>query len=127
MSDLEQRVDSLERVHDNQDEEMEEHRCEILSLRDKTADLTYQLEDLENRSRRCNIRIKGVPLQVDVRRLKDYVLRLFHHVAPDLEEQDIILDRTHRAGRLAFSPGQPQDILTCLHYFWQKAAIMVAV
>ncbi|KAJ1092553.1 hypothetical protein NDU88_005663 [Pleurodeles waltl] len=127
MCDLEHRVDSLERVLGNQDEEMEEHRCDILSLRDKTADLNYQLEDLKNRLRRCNIRTKGIPLQADAGRMKDYALLLFCHVAPDLEEQDIILDRTHRAGRQALSLQQPQDILTCLHYFWQKEAIIAAV
>ncbi|KAJ1116389.1 hypothetical protein NDU88_004603 [Pleurodeles waltl] len=68
-------------------------------LRDKTADLNYQLEDLENQSRRCNIHIKDIPLQAYAGRLKEYVLHLFRHVAPELEEQDIILDQTHRAGR----------------------------
>ncbi|KAJ1127298.1 hypothetical protein NDU88_005701 [Pleurodeles waltl] len=54
MVELEQRVDSLEQVRGSQDEELEEHSCEILTLRDKTADLNYQLEELRNRSRRCN-------------------------------------------------------------------------
>ncbi|KAJ1209836.1 hypothetical protein NDU88_005208 [Pleurodeles waltl] len=77
MSDLEQRVDSPERVHDNRDEEMEEHWSEILSLSGKTADLNYQLEGLENRSRWCNICIKGIPLQANAGRLKDYVHSCF--------------------------------------------------
>ncbi|KAJ1132686.1 hypothetical protein NDU88_010990 [Pleurodeles waltl] len=115
MGELEQRVDSLEWGSDNRHEELEVHKREILTLRDKTADLNYQLEDIENCSGRCNIRIKGVSLQADPGRLKEYVLRLFCYVAPDLVEQDILLDRTHRAGQPASSPGQPQDILTCLH------------
>ncbi|KAJ1129998.1 hypothetical protein NDU88_008357 [Pleurodeles waltl] len=95
---LEQRVDSLEWGSDNRDEELEEHKRKILALRNKTADLNYHLEDQKNHSRRCNIRVKGVLLQTDVGRLKDCVLRLFRYVAPGLVEQDIILDRTHRAG-----------------------------
>ncbi|KAJ1188427.1 hypothetical protein NDU88_005188 [Pleurodeles waltl] len=98
MGEMEQRVDSLERGSDNRDEELEEHKREILALRDKTEDLNYQLEALENRSRRCNICIKGVLLQADAGSLKEYVLRLFRYVVPALVEQDIILDHTHRAG-----------------------------
>ncbi|KAJ1112672.1 hypothetical protein NDU88_000933 [Pleurodeles waltl] len=106
MGELEQRIDSLERANDNKDGDLEEHKQEILALRDKMADLNYQLEDLENHLRRCNIRIKGVPFQADAGRLKDYVLHLFRYVAPELVETDILLDRTHRAGRPASSPGQ---------------------
>ncbi|KAJ1143374.1 hypothetical protein NDU88_009683 [Pleurodeles waltl] len=118
MGELEHSIDSLEGVRD---EELEKHRHESLSLRDRPQ---LTLEDLENRSRRCNIHIKGIPLQAGVGRLKDYILRLSHLVAIDMEGQDTILDRTHRVGRQARSPEQPQDILTCLHYYWQKEAIM---
>ncbi|KAJ1157230.1 hypothetical protein NDU88_009945 [Pleurodeles waltl] len=52
MGELEQRIDSLEWGSDNTDEELEDHKQEILALRDKTADLDYQLEDLENHLRR---------------------------------------------------------------------------
>ncbi|KAJ1145073.1 hypothetical protein NDU88_011365 [Pleurodeles waltl] len=44
-----------------------------------------------------------------------------------LKEQDIVLDRTDRAGRPARAPGQAQDILTCLHYCKQREVIMAAV
>ncbi|KAJ1200923.1 hypothetical protein NDU88_004744 [Pleurodeles waltl] len=51
MGKLEQRVDSLEHTHDSHNKELEEHRHKIIGLRDKTADLNYQLEDLENSGR----------------------------------------------------------------------------
>ncbi|KAJ1154589.1 hypothetical protein NDU88_007335 [Pleurodeles waltl] len=124
---LEQRVDSLEQVRDSHDEELVEHRQKMLTLRDVPADLNYQLEDIENRLRHCNICIKGVPLQAAAGKLDDYVLRLFTHVALNLMDQDIILDRSHRAGQPSHSPGQPQDILKCLCYYPQKEAIMAAV
>ncbi|KAJ1082995.1 hypothetical protein NDU88_003156 [Pleurodeles waltl] len=58
--------------------------------------------------------------------LEDFVVRLFHHVSPALKEQNIVFDRTHRAGRPARTPGQAQDILTCLHYYKQQV-IMATV
>ncbi|KAJ1192832.1 hypothetical protein NDU88_002138 [Pleurodeles waltl] len=58
---------------------------------------------------------------------EDFVVRLFQHVAPALKDQNIILDRTHRADHPARSPGQAQDILTCLHYYRQWETMMAAV
>ncbi|KAJ1127056.1 hypothetical protein NDU88_005462 [Pleurodeles waltl] len=127
MGELQQRVDSLEQTQDSRDEEPEEHRRKLLSLRDKAVHLNYLFEELENRSRRCNIRIKGVPLQADAGKLADYIRRIFQHVAPDLADQVIVLDHTHRAGQPAWTPGQLQDILTYLHYFQQTEAIIAAL
>ncbi|KAJ1162091.1 hypothetical protein NDU88_002569 [Pleurodeles waltl] len=59
--DLGQRVNTLEQTHDAQEEELDCHRRELFTLQDKNQELQYQLNDLENRSRRSNIRIKGVP------------------------------------------------------------------
>ncbi|KAJ1144320.1 hypothetical protein NDU88_010620 [Pleurodeles waltl] len=62
MGDLGQRVNSLERTNDSGEEELEEHRRELLELRDTNMEIHYQLEDLENLSRRSNIHLKGVLL-----------------------------------------------------------------
>ncbi|KAJ1194124.1 hypothetical protein NDU88_003419 [Pleurodeles waltl] len=99
---LGQRVDTLEQMKDGREEEMDSQR--------RNLELKYRLEDLESRSRRSNIRIKGVPLQAVSGSRDDFVTRLFHHVAPTLKHQDIVLDRTHLAGRSAHSPGLAQDI-----------------
>ncbi|KAJ1171595.1 hypothetical protein NDU88_003456 [Pleurodeles waltl] len=89
MGELEQRVGFPRAGHDIRDEELEKHRRRILTLRDKTADLKYQLEDLKNRLRWCNIRIKGFLLQADAGRLADDVLRLLRHLAPDLVDRTL--------------------------------------
>lgn len=93
---------------------------ELTNLRDQNEELSLRLADLENTSRCSNVRSKGVPLRVDAGKLEDFVTRLFRYVAPVLEDQEIVLDRTHRAGRPARNPGQSQDILTCLHSYLQK-------
>ncbi|KAJ1189570.1 hypothetical protein NDU88_006314 [Pleurodeles waltl] len=53
--ELGQRVDTLEQSRDAQEEEVDCHRRELLILQDKNLERQYQLEDLENRSRRSNI------------------------------------------------------------------------
>ncbi|KAJ1187662.1 hypothetical protein NDU88_004436 [Pleurodeles waltl] len=125
--DLGQRVDSVEQTQDAREEGLDCHRRELLTLQDKNQDLQYQIEDLESRSRRSNIQIKGIPAQAVAGSLEDFVVRLFRHVAPSLKEQDIVLDRMNRAGRPARTPGQAQDILTCLHYYKQKEVITAAI
>ncbi|KAJ1217494.1 hypothetical protein NDU88_005088 [Pleurodeles waltl] len=110
--DLGQRVDTVEQAQDARKDELDCHRRELLTLQDKNQELQYQIEDLENRSRRSNIRIKGVPTQAIAGPLEDFVVHLFLHVAPALKEQNIVLDRTHRAGRPARVAGQAKDILT---------------
>ncbi|KAJ1130661.1 hypothetical protein NDU88_009011 [Pleurodeles waltl] len=127
MGELEHRVDSLEQSRWSRNGELEKDCHKILTLRDKTADLNNQVEDLEHRLRCCNIRIKGIPVQADSGKLEDYVLCLFRQVAPALSAQEIILDRTQRVEHPARSPGQPQNMLTFLHYYKQKDAIMAIV
>ncbi|KAJ1200429.1 hypothetical protein NDU88_004253 [Pleurodeles waltl] len=70
--------------------------------------------------------MKGVPSQTMTGKLEDFVERHFRYVAPDLKDQTVVLDRTHRVGWPARSPGQAQDILTCLHHYKQRETIMAA-
>ncbi|KAJ1114206.1 hypothetical protein NDU88_002445 [Pleurodeles waltl] len=123
--ELRQRVDTLEQARVAQEVELDRHRRELLILHDKNLELQHQLEDLENRSRSSNIRIKGVPPQAVTGKLEDFVERLFRHVAPDLRDQTLVLDGTHRVGRMTSSPGQAQDRLTRLHHYKQQEIIMM--
>ncbi|KAJ1106601.1 hypothetical protein NDU88_004002 [Pleurodeles waltl] len=114
-------------MHDAQEEELDCHRRELLNLQDKNQELQYQIEDLENRSHCSSIQIKGVPTQATTEALEDFVVRLVRYMAPALKEQSIALDKMQRAGRPARTPGQAQDILTCLHYYKQREVIIAAV
>ncbi|KAJ1172684.1 hypothetical protein NDU88_004528 [Pleurodeles waltl] len=125
--DLEQRVDSVERNHDAQAGELDHHRQELLTLQDSHRELQYRLEDLENRSRHSNIRIRGVTAQATSGSLEDFVIQLFWNAAPAIKDQEIILDRTHRVSQPSWAPGQAQDILTCLHYYKHREQILAAV
>ncbi|KAJ1109406.1 hypothetical protein NDU88_006767 [Pleurodeles waltl] len=107
MNELGDWVSNLEQTSDAHGEELDAHRCELLDLRDKNAELRSQVEDLKNRSRMAKIRIKGVPLQAAGGNLEVYVRRLFHHIVPEFAPEDIVLDRTHRAGRPVTSLGEP--------------------
>ncbi|KAJ1099999.1 hypothetical protein NDU88_005089 [Pleurodeles waltl] len=94
MNKLGDRVDTL----DHSGEELAAHQREILELQDRNTDLRSQVEDLENRSRRADIRIKGVLLQATGGNLEENTSRLFHHIAQDLAPHKIVIERVHRAG-----------------------------
>ncbi|KAJ1099764.1 hypothetical protein NDU88_004860 [Pleurodeles waltl] len=122
--ELVQLVDTLKQAQDAREEELDCHRRELLTLQDKNQEMQYQIEDLENRSWRSNIRIKGVPSQPVIGKVEDFVEHLLRHVAPD---PTVVLDRMHRVRRPAHLLGQAQDILTCLHHYTQREIIMAAV
>ncbi|KAJ1082875.1 hypothetical protein NDU88_003038 [Pleurodeles waltl] len=84
--ELGQRIDTLEQAQDALEDC---HRRELLTLQDKNQEFQYQIEDLENRTRRFNIQIKGVPSQAVNGKLEDFVERLFRYVAPDLKDQTV--------------------------------------
>ncbi|KAJ1110320.1 hypothetical protein NDU88_007673 [Pleurodeles waltl] len=119
MNELGDPVSRFEQTSDAQGEELDAYPCEILEFQDKNPELQYQVEDLENRSRRANIRIKGVPLQAARGNLKECVRKLFHLIVLELSPIEIALNRTHRTGRTAASPRH-------FHYYRQKETIMAA-
>ncbi|KAJ1135946.1 hypothetical protein NDU88_002375 [Pleurodeles waltl] len=84
LGDLGHRVTTLEQTNDTREEEVDVYCCKLLELLDKNEELQYHLKDLDNRSRRSNIGIKGVPLQADSGKLEEYAIRLFQYVVLDL-------------------------------------------
>ncbi|KAJ1199194.1 hypothetical protein NDU88_003032 [Pleurodeles waltl] len=57
MNELGDYMDNLKRTDETRGEELDTHLREILELHDKNVELCYQVKELENRSRRANIRI----------------------------------------------------------------------
>ena len=117
---------SVEDMGDAREVELHSLRKEVIALQDQHVDLQYDLQDLENRSRRYSITLKGVPLNVGSGDLEGYASRIFRHILPALEAKDITLDCTHRARRRHGPSQRLQDILTCVHQFRQKEDFMRA-
>ncbi|OCT61701.1 hypothetical protein XELAEV_18047730mg [Xenopus laevis] len=61
-------------------------------------DLRRHTEDLENRSRRCNIRIRGVPENIPSEELRDLTTKLFSEILNDSSTPPIEIEGIHRAG-----------------------------
>ncbi|CAH2311815.1 Hypothetical predicted protein [Pelobates cultripes] len=96
-------------------------------MESEQARLTAKLVDLEDRSRRNNIRVRGVPESVAGSDIPEYLRQLFTAIQPSLEPADLRLDRAHRVPKPAtLARDIPRDIVTKLHYFSAKDAILTA-
>uniref|UniRef100_A0A8C5PDH8 Uncharacterized protein n=1 Tax=Leptobrachium leishanense TaxID=445787 RepID=A0A8C5PDH8_9ANUR len=84
----------------------------------RVEDIELQMEDLSNRTRRNNLRIRGLPEGAGEGSLADLVRDLLRPLAPDLPDQAWILDRAHRALRARRAEDErPRDVIVrFLHY-----------
>lgn len=91
-----------------------DHREEIAWLKDKIA-------DLEERSRRNNIKIRGIPEAVAAPQLQQYRHTLFSSLILSLSPIELTVDRIHRVLKPSFhSDDTPRDVLLKVHYYHVK-------
>uniref|UniRef100_A0A8C5LNE8 Uncharacterized protein n=1 Tax=Leptobrachium leishanense TaxID=445787 RepID=A0A8C5LNE8_9ANUR len=95
---------------------------------ERILQLEQQVEDLSNRSRRNNLRIRGLPESVPSAALKDTVVGMLLTLLPEFTTEQLLLDRIHRALRArAAPPAGPRDVVFRFHYFTSKAAALRAL
>ncbi|CAH2294008.1 Hypothetical predicted protein [Pelobates cultripes] len=83
------------------------------------------LEDVDNRGRRCNIRIRGVPETEGTENVNDTLMELFRSLLHPTPLPEIEFERAHRALRPCNVEDGPRDLICCLHSFPVKNTIMV--
>lgn len=107
---LEQRVASLESTHKDQ-------AC-------SAVDLQLRMEEMEDRSRRNNLRLRGLPEATGPSDLLATVTDIFRRVAGDHLPESVEIDRVHRAlGPRPSDPTRPRDVICRLHHYIHKEAI----
>ena len=93
----------------------------VSGMKTEIAELKAKCEDLEGRSRRCNIRIISVPETPDsstaasVSKLLTEVLQL---------DKEPLIDRAHRSLGPKKPGGKPRAIVAKLHYYQECAQIL---
>ncbi|KAI2645706.1 LINE-1 type transposase domain-containing protein 1 [Labeo rohita] len=104
------------------------NETKIQHLEKRVRDLTEQVDDLENRGRRCNVRIIGLPENTE----GSNPVRFFEKWIPDYLQVDtkagkLKLERAHRS--LAPKPaqgGRPRPVIVQFHNFQDKQRVMTA-
>ncbi|CAH2284411.1 Hypothetical predicted protein [Pelobates cultripes] len=85
------------------------------------------MADAEDRSRRNNLRLRGVPESVMPNDLPAYVQGLLRAYAPDIPTDMFLIDRVHRVPKPRNLPGTiPRDVLLRAHYYHIKEAVLRA-
>ncbi|CAH2221237.1 Hypothetical predicted protein [Pelobates cultripes] len=127
ITDLDARASQLE-------EKMEVNATAHAAIEDRLEDIERKLSlhetkitDAEDRSRRNNIRLRGVPEDVEAQDLTAFTMELFRAVLPDIPADMLLLDRIHRIPRPQhLPPTVPRDVLMRLHYYHTKDQILRA-
>ncbi|CAH2328808.1 Hypothetical predicted protein [Pelobates cultripes] len=69
-----------------------------------------KIADAEDRSRRNNIRLRGVPEEIAPHNLTAFAVELFHALLPDIPAEMFLLDRIHRLPKPQhLAPSTPKD------------------
>lgn len=126
MSHILARVEETE-----QRQETNEHA--ITELQDTVKQLAlahranlYKLEDLENRSRRNNLRIRGLPEATRDSDLEATIRGVLNMILGRAATESLRFDRIHRALRPRnLAVELPRDVICRLHYFEDKNAVMI--
>lgn len=114
---LEIRVDEVEISAQN-------NMSEIENLKEENVILQSKLEDFENRDRRSNLRIRGIPESVID--LHSTMTALFQELQPALPIDRLEMDRVHRALMPRKTDGPPRDIIAKFHYYRTKEQLLAA-
>ncbi|CAH2327284.1 Hypothetical predicted protein [Pelobates cultripes] len=99
---------------------------QVNRLAARVAEVELALEDTANRSRRNNLRLRGLPEREGEGPLQDMVLQILRLLLPDLPEEKWQLERVHRALHArSMVPNAPRDIIIKFLHFPMKEALMV--
>ncbi|CAH2305965.1 Hypothetical predicted protein [Pelobates cultripes] len=127
LNDLTRRTTAIEDQLDRTSTQAQTNETAISALQDQVRLLEEAQEDLNNRSRRNNIRIRGVPETVGIDMLAPTLRELFCSLLPEASPAELLLDRAHRALKAPLpNATQPRDIIIRMHYFHIKEALMRA-
>uniref|UniRef100_A0A8C5PBN0 Uncharacterized protein n=1 Tax=Leptobrachium leishanense TaxID=445787 RepID=A0A8C5PBN0_9ANUR len=100
----------------------------VESLETKLLQCTNKLADLEDRSRRHNLKIRGIPETIHPRDLMAYVTDLFTHLLPRVALDTLLMDRIHRIPKPPSAPQKaPRDVILKMHYYKPREDVLRAM
>lgn len=93
---------------------------------DDIEEIRAKMTDIEDRSRRNNLKIRGVPETVK-QDLREYVSQLFKAIMHVMTELEFTVDRIHRLPKPTYlSDNVPRDVILRMHFYHAKERLMTA-
>lgn len=115
---VEQRMDEFTGAHNELVDAHSEIEEELKQLKLKVA-------DIEDRSRRNNIKFRGIPEAVKPADLTSFLQQLMMKTIPELTAADVTIDRAHRLPKPAHIPDTvPRDVIARIHFYHVKDQLM---
>lgn len=119
---------------DHVEQKMGEYAASYNSLvdahNDQSDEVTWlkaKVVDLEDRWRRKNLKLRGVPESTLSVHLQQSAQDLMKAFLPELSESDLIINRIHRLSKPKHLPDNiPRDVLMRVHFFHVKEGFMLA-
>ncbi|CAH2254895.1 Hypothetical predicted protein [Pelobates cultripes] len=118
------RIEALETAMETQSSRISSTDLAITRQGDMLLDMRRHLEDLDNRGRRCNIRVRGVPETAGGENATEVLSGLFKMLLQEEAPECFEFERAHRAARPRSIEDGPRDLICCLHSFPVKELIM---
>lgn len=126
LKQVSERVEALEGEHDTTRKYVSQLKTHIASQDKMLQETRLHLEDLDNRGRRNNIRVRGLQESDTSENLTDILESIFNGLLDVPSENRIPMDRAHRALRPKKPNGPPRDVICRLTDFATKEQIMQA-
>lgn len=91
------------------------------SKEDDLEVIKAKMADLEDKSRRNNVKISGIPESVQQQDLSNYVSQLFNTVMSNMSALDLKVDRIHWLPKPTYlSDNIPRDVILRFHFYYAK-------
>ena len=118
VSHIEDKMGDFAVAHNELVDAHDDAEGELQAMREKIA-------DLEDRSRRNNLKLRGIDESVTPAELRIYVQHFIAAILPDIPEGEVIVDRAHRLPKPKFLPEKvPRDVIARIHFFHVKDDLM---
>lgn len=123
MGHMLERVEKMEKRLDNHIQIIRELKEEMEALNNGKRELAYKLEDQENRNRRKNLRIRGLPESIQGQDLMGKIQTIFNPVI-GREANPIKFERVHRIRKTkGILMETPRDVIVRFQNFGEKNLI----
>lgn len=94
-------------------------------LEDDLQSLTAKVADLEDRNRRNNVKLRGIPESVSNAELTPFIQKMLATLLKPASERDLLIDRAHRLPKPKGVPDSaPRDVIMRVHFFNVKEDLM---
>ncbi|KAG8594180.1 hypothetical protein GDO81_001113 [Engystomops pustulosus] len=120
-----EQVGSLERQTAAHDTRLDQLEQRVTAQQQMIRSLTLEHDDLENRGRHNNLRVRGLPENEEGRDLGSIITTIFNEVLGDPPDTPIELERVHRAlGPKPTDPDYPRDVVCRIYHYCTKEHLM---